>query len=179
MSGPAKIIPGQRDACLVATDEKLLAQCRMEFYRSSGPGGQHRNKTESAVRLTHLASGVVATATERRNQHENRRNALARLRKAIALEVREPVAPEAAPTGSLRAALADPAWPRISQKSEAYLVAAAGVLDYLEAGAAKVSDVAVRLGVSTASLVKFLSLDDDLWQAANRIRQRLGQKSLR
>jgi len=168
-----------RDACIVATDEKLLAECRMEFYRSSGPGGQHRNKTESAVRLTHLPTGVVATATERRSQHENRRHALARLRKAMALEVRQPVPPDAAPAGALRQVLTDPAWPRVSQKSEAYLVAAAGVLDYLEAGEAKVSDVAARLGVSTASLVKFLSLDDDLWQAANRIRQRFGQKGLK
>jgi hypothetical protein len=179
MNGPLNVSIGRRDACLLAPDDKLLAQCRMEFYRSSGPGGQHRNKTESAVRLTHLATGVVATATERRNQHENRRHALARLRKAIALEVRESVPPGAASAGMLRKVLTDPAWPRVSQKSEAYLIAAAGVLDFLEAGEAKVSDVAARLGVSTASLVKFLSLDADLWQAANHMRQRLGQKPLK
>jgi hypothetical protein len=187
---------GGRDACITASDEKLLAQCRMEFYRSSGPGGQHRNKTESAVRLTHLPTGVVATATERRNQHENRRQALARLRKSLAMEVREAVEPDqnavlpsehsesrnlavVVPPGPLRNVLTDAAWPRVSQKSEAYLPAAARVLDYLAAGEAKVSDVAARLGVSTASLVKFLSLDDDLWQAANRIRQRFGQKGLK
>jgi hypothetical protein len=179
MKGSQKVVAGQRDACVLAPDEKLLAQCRMEFYRSSGPGGQHRNKTESAVRLTHQPTGVVATATERRNQHENRRYAIARLRKCIALEVREPVPPTATPTGMLRQVLTDAAWPRVSQKSEAYLPAAAGVLDYLEAGEAKVSDVAARLGVSTASLVKFLSLDSDLWQAANHMRQRLGQKALK
>jgi hypothetical protein len=168
-----------RDASILAPDEKLLAECRMEFLRSSGPGGQHRNKTESAVRLTHLASGVVATATERRNQHENRRHAMARLRKALAMEVRCAVGSDESPSGNLRTVLTDPAWPRVSQRSDAYLPAAARVLDGLAAGEAKVSDVAARLGVSTASLVKFLSLDDDLWQAANRIRQRFGQKGLK
>jgi hypothetical protein len=79
----------------------------------------------------------------------------------------------------LRDVLTDPAWPRVSQKSDAYLPAAARILDTLAAGEAKVSDVAASLGVSTASLVKFLSLDADLWQAANRIRQRFGQKGLK
>ena len=84
---------GCRDACLTAPDGKLLAECTVETYRASGPGGQHRNKTESAVRLTHRPTGVVVTATERRSQHENRHRALVRLRQAIALEVREAVPP--------------------------------------------------------------------------------------
>jgi len=70
-------------------------------------------------------------------------------------------------------------WPRVSQKSEAYLVAAAQVLDRLEAAEGKVSDAAASVRVSTASLVKFLSLDTDLWTEANRLRRRFGQKPLR
>ena len=42
------------------TDRELQVQCRVETLRSSGPGGQHRNKTESAVRLLHLPTGLVA-----------------------------------------------------------------------------------------------------------------------
>ena len=169
--------PG-RDTFLMESDEKLLAQCTVETYRASGPGGQHRNKTESAVRLTHRPTGVVATATERRSQHENRHRALVRLRRAIALEVREAL-PAGAPCDVLAGALGDAAWPRISQKSPIYLVMAAQVLDHLEVAGGRVSDMAERLGASTASLVKFLSLDDDLWQVANRIRQRFGEKPLR
>ncbi len=175
----------RRDAFLVEPDEKLMAECLVETYRSGGPGGQHRNKTDSAVRLTHRSTGVVVTATERRSQHENRHRAIVRLRKAIAVRVRErPDLPIAGaeyhlPKGPLRAVLTDPQWPRVSQKSDAYLVAAAQILDHLEAAEGKVSDEAARLGVSTASLVKFLLLDEDLWEEANRLRARFGQKPLR
>jgi len=171
--------PSGRNAFLTEPDEKLLAECTVETYRSSGPGGQHRNKTDSAVRLTHRPTGVVATATERRSQHENRHRAIGRLRQAIAVEVRQPVAPGAAPSGLLRQVLGDPAWPRVSQRSDAYLVAAAEILDHVAAHEGKISEAAERLGVATAALVKFLWLDRDLWQMANRIRQRFGHKALR
>jgi hypothetical protein len=168
-----------RDAFLRAADAALLGQCTVETYRASGPGGQHRNKTESAVRLTHRPTGVVVSAAERRSQHENRAAALARLRRAIALRVREPASVAAPPAGDLAEALADPAWPRISRRSPRYLAAAAGVLDRLDAARGKVSDAARGLGLSTAGLVKFLALDPDLLEAANRLRARFGEKPLR
>jgi ribosome-associated protein len=59
--------------------KKLLEQCEVETFRSSGPGGQHRNRRESAVRLIHRRTGTVATATERRSQHQNKQVALERL----------------------------------------------------------------------------------------------------
>lgn len=166
-----------RTTYLTQTDDRLLAECDVHTHRASGPGGQHRNKTDSAVRLVHRPTGVTVTATERRSQHENRARALRRLRKAIALGVRQP--PPVEPGPAVRDAVADRAWPRIGLKSAEYLLVAAEVLDRLAAGEARVSDVAGALGVSTASLVKFLSLDDDLWQAANRIRRKAGQKPLR
>lgn len=55
-----------------ATDrESLERDCEVEFFTGPGPGGQHRNKTRTAVRLTHLPSGEVVTATERRSQRQN------------------------------------------------------------------------------------------------------------
>lgn len=81
--------PWPHPACL--DDEALLAQCRIGFGRSGGPGGQHRNKVQSLVRLVHAATGIEAHAGERRTQHENRRVALRRLRLALAVEVRTPV----------------------------------------------------------------------------------------
>lgn len=64
-------------------DDALLAECRVETFRAGGPGGQHQNKAESAVRLTHLPTGVTATARESRSQHRNRKAALTRLRAAL------------------------------------------------------------------------------------------------
>jgi len=52
---------------------------RWETMRASGPGGQHVNRTESAVRVTHVPTGVQASAMEERSQHRNRKLALARL----------------------------------------------------------------------------------------------------
>lgn len=51
----------------------------METYKASGPGGQHRNKRETAVRIRHLPSGVTALATEHRSQARNKALALRRL----------------------------------------------------------------------------------------------------
>ena len=67
----------------IPDDEQLLAECRIETFRSGGPGGQHQNKTESGVRLTHLPSGITVTARDSRSQHRNRQIALARLREAL------------------------------------------------------------------------------------------------
>jgi hypothetical protein len=55
--------------------------CRWDYYRGSGPGGQHRNKTESAVRCTHIASGAVGQAEDDRSQHKNKPLAFGRMAK--------------------------------------------------------------------------------------------------
>src|SRR5579862_2785507 len=79
----------------VLSDERLLAQCAVDTYRASGPGGQKRNKTSSAVRLRHPPSGLMVIAEESRSQHENRARALRRLRQALYLKIREePASPE-------------------------------------------------------------------------------------
>ncbi|MCH9626571.1 MAG: Peptide chain release factor 2 [Chlamydiales bacterium] len=65
------------------SDKKLLAQCRVNTYRASGKGGQHVNVTDSAVRLTHLPSGIVVTCQKERSQYLNKRECLARLRLKI------------------------------------------------------------------------------------------------
>lgn len=69
---------------LPESDDDLLKECDVETFRSSGPGGQHVNKTESAVRLRHLPSGVVVSSQEQRSQHQNKANCLRKLREKVA-----------------------------------------------------------------------------------------------
>src|ERR1700760_2936442 len=85
-----------RSAWTALTDAQLLAQCAVDTYRASGPGGQKRNKTSSAVRLRHPPSGLIVIAEESRSQHENRARALRRLRQALFLKLRGPLGPEGA-----------------------------------------------------------------------------------
>jgi ribosome-associated protein len=73
------------------SDKDLLEQCDVETFRSSGKGGQHVNKTESAVRLRHRESGLVVISRQERSQHRNKAICLARLRRKIeALNYRPP-----------------------------------------------------------------------------------------
>ncbi|VTS06549.1 peptide chain release factor family protein [Tuwongella immobilis] len=167
------------------TDEQLLAQCDVDTYRASGPGGQHRNKTSSAVRLRHRASGLVVIAEESRSQHENRHQAIKRLRRAFFLEIRTPIPPELRNEQSVTA-IPEYAEVRptdgklhISTRNAKFWPVAGIVLDVLEACQARVSDAAACLGISTGNLIDFLQSEEHVWQQANECRKRFGQKPLK
>ncbi|MGC3996638.1 MAG: peptide chain release factor-like protein [Anaeromyxobacter sp.] len=98
MTGVSEETRAAARRALALGDEALLAQCEETFFVASGPGGQHRNKTESGVRLVHGPTGLVVTATERRSQLQNRGAALERLRErlrplTIRPKVRRPTRP--------------------------------------------------------------------------------------
>jgi len=65
------------------SDEGLLSECKVETFRSSGKGGQHANKTESAVRLTHIKSGIQVTCQDERSQYLNKIKCIKQLRVRI------------------------------------------------------------------------------------------------
>jgi peptide chain release factor 2 len=65
------------------------ADIRMEVFRASGAGGQHINKTSSAVRLIHEPTGMVASSQEERSQLQNRERAMTRLKSLIATKIEE------------------------------------------------------------------------------------------
>jgi protein subunit release factor A len=97
-------IRAQARRSLALPGEALLGECEVEFFVGPGPGGQHRNKTASAVRLRHTPTGTLVTATERRSQARNRTEALHRLRDRLAELGREPVPRRATrPTRASRA----------------------------------------------------------------------------
>lgn len=66
------------------SDDDLLRECEVETFRSSGPGGQHVNKTESAVRLKHTPTGIVVSSQQERSQHRNKVLCLEKLRNKVA-----------------------------------------------------------------------------------------------
>ena len=84
------------------SDDDLLAQCEVDTFRAGGPGGQHQNKTDSAVRLRHRPSGLAITCRAERSQLQNKQTCLRRLRQRLAALNEE--APERVPTRPSRAA---------------------------------------------------------------------------
>ena len=159
-------------------DSGLLAQCDVDTYRASGPGGQKRNKTESAVRLRHKPTGLIVIAEESRSQAENRSRALRRLRKALALRLRRPVEGEGVPE-AVSACIDKKGRLSVGQRDARYLRAAGVVLDVLNLTRGSVSEAAARLSITTGNLSSFLTDDEDVFVEANRIRSGHGLKALR
>jgi len=75
--------PQMKRISLPATNEELLAECEIDTFRAGGKGGQHVNKTFSAVRLKHRPSGIVVACQDERSQYRNRMICLQRLREKI------------------------------------------------------------------------------------------------
>lgn len=165
-------------AYLELEDAALLAQCEVDRFRASGPGGQKRNKTDSAVRLRHRPSGLVGEANESRSQHENRARALRRLRLEIAFALRAPVAidpcaPGVPVTGALKEALAGGKW-AMSPKNPRFPAAVAGLFDVIEVCGWQLARASGELRMTTSALSRALSEEDIVFRAANERRTALG-----
>jgi hypothetical protein len=176
---------GQRETWARLTDAQLLAECAVDTYRASGPGGQKRNKTSSAVRLRHLPSGLIVIAEESRSQHENRLRALKRLRQALYLKLRESYHAEELTAESFpgRAALAEAldgaGKLHLGKKDPRFWPIVGIVLDVLQAQQARVAEAARILGISTGNLIAFLQTSPKVWEQANILRAKFGQNPLR
>jgi hypothetical protein len=171
-----------RADALLASDDALIAQCAVDRYRASGPGGQHRNKTESAVRLRHEATGVSAIGEDSRSQSENKLHAVRRLRAAIALGVREPVNLEQfAPSPRLAALVAGGTSPlgAATRLTGNYWAGIAELLDLLVAGELEIGATAARLGISTGAMSKLLLHDETVARAVNDLRRARAMRPLR
>jgi len=156
------------------TDDTLLAQCRLDNYRGSGPGGQKRNKTSNAVRLVHEPTGLIVTATETRSLQENKSRAIKRMRLKLAAEIREPV-------DLLK--FSPPDWLLeirhnhrldVSHRHPYYAATAGLILDLFMVLGANPADVAANLGVSTTTVIKLLEDEPMFWMVANKFRADAG-----
>lgn len=140
-------------ACL--DDDDLLKQCDVGRGRSSGPGGQHRNKVETTVFITHIPSGLDTHAGERRSQSENKKVAVRRMRLALAVEVR---------TGVPAGEIGSPLWKsRIgggkiacNPEHHDYPSLLAEALDVIADAGWDLKRPALRLDVSASQLLKLL-----------------------
>ncbi len=143
-------------------DTQLLGQCRQEASRGSGPGGQKRNKTSSAIRLVHEPTGLAVRASEERSQKTNKNNALDRLRMEIAIQ--------------LRSKLDVTDFGKFSTK---HPITIAIILDALRESNYVISDAAAKLNLSTAKLSKLTCGQLMLLDEVNRQRAILRLRPLR
>lgn len=159
-------------------DAALLAECRVETYRAGGPGGQHRNKVSSAVRLKHEPTGLVVIAEEERSQHANKARAIKRLRMVIALNVRSAFAgPQDVPE-ELRQHVGRDGRLVVATRNPAYPVIAATALDAIAAKGGQLREAAEDLGITTSQLSRFVTGDGKVLEVANRLRQAAGLRAL-
>ena len=159
-------------------EHELLKRCVIRKGRTSGPGGQHRNKVETHVSVTHEPTGLVGQAGERRSAEVNRKVAIRRLRLALATEHRATV-----PEGEIRSDL----WrSRVrggkiacNPRHADYPAMLAEAMDVLAACAHDPKKAALRLGCSASQLVKLIGQHPPALAAVNAARQARGDRPLR
>lgn len=159
---------------------KLLAECVVRRQRRSGPGGQHRNKVETAVVLVHQPTGIRSEATEQRSQAANHEIAIHRLRVKLAIQVRSH-----GDSGCTRPV--SPLW-RSRLRAQQICVARAHddfpsllaeALDHLSTFDFDVKRCAQQLSTSSSQLVRFLKLEPEALQYVNERRAQQNLKPLR
>lgn len=155
-------------------EEQLKAKCTVRFQRRSGPGGQHRNKVETAVVLTHEIEGIEASASERRSQAENLKMALRRMRLNLALNYRTEWT-TSSPTWQSRCRKGRLA---VNPAHEDFPGLLAEALDALAVHAWDVPPTAEALACSSSQLTRFIKNEPRAFQMLNNQRQQSGRKPL-
>jgi len=166
-------------------EEELVKELQFEATRSSGPGGQHRNRVATAIRITHVPTGITAMATEKRSQLDNKVEALFRMRVKLAIQVRsEFVDGDFIPPGEYKPS---ELWVRrlkgakmkVNPKHADFPALLAEVLDRLHLEEDDLGRTATAFRISNSQLIKFLAVDPSVLHALNERRKSKGQRSLR
>ena len=159
-------------------DDILLRGCLVRRFRHSGPGGQHRNKVETAIELIHEPTGVTAMATERRSQADNQKVALRRLRVNLAVEVRTVSSAEVHPSAIWESRCRGQKI-ECSEQHADFPILLAESLNAIYAKNYDVKCAASALGCSTSQLVRFVGRMSDALTKINICRADLGLRPLK
>lgn len=159
-------------------ESKLLEDCEIQRTRASGPGGQHRNKTETAIQITHLPTGLKALAYERRSQEENRKAAVFRLRLTLAALHRTVVSPIVVPS-KLWESRCIKGKLSCNDQHKDFPSMIAEAMNAVDAKCFDVRVAAAALGCSTSQLVRFIAKAPDAFNAMNAGREKSGLRRLK
>jgi hypothetical protein len=137
--------------------DELLKQCQVTTGRTSGPGGQHRNKVETAVTIEHTPTGINGSAGERRSQAHNRAMALFRLRGNLAVQVRCDVAMPYQPTDLWRSRCNKAGRVRVGPEHDDLPAMLAEAIDVIAACEYDVKAAAEQLACTLTQLIKLIA----------------------
>jgi hypothetical protein len=171
------MVKGSHPACL--DDDTLRDQCKETFGRQRGPGGQHRNRRDSAVHLQHMPTGVEIVAAERRSQQENRRVAWRRLRLKLARRVRRRIDTNRYTCSELWKSRRQGDKMSVSPNHVDYPPLLSEAMDVIEARAWDVGGAAGTLKISMSQLVRLVRHDAGAFERVNRGRVARGWHALR
>lgn len=160
-------------------DDELLKSCELGFGRTSGPGGQHRNKVETAVKITHTPTGIEGFASERRKQFENRLMALKRLRLNLAVKVRTSVHPHKHKPTELWARRRQGEKMSVNPHNKDYPALLAEALDVIYARKFDVAGAAGVLGITMSQLAKLVRHQRHAFALVNQGRTDCGLPTLK
>ncbi len=173
----ALTITGRHPAMLA--DPALRKECRVDFGRGSGPGGQHRNKVETAVRITHLPTGLSAAATERRSQSQNQHTAERRLRLELGRRVRRQIDPKRYEPSSLWKMRRQGTKLPVNPRNRDYPALLAEALDIVAAKGFDVGGAAGVLGITMSQLARLIRHDRHAFALVNEGRTDRGLPPLK
>ena len=159
------------------TESVLLDQCLVRRTRHTGPGGQHRNKVETAIEIIHTPTGIATFAAERRSQEANRQAAVFRIRLLLAIRLRTVESSEVLPSALWESRCRNQ---RIScnENHNDYPSLLAEALDAIDAKEYDVRRAAAALGCSTTQLVRFIAKNSEAWTSVNAERVSRGLNRL-
>ncbi|MAG17629.1 MAG: peptide chain release factor-like protein [Phycisphaerae bacterium] len=159
--------------------DELLKQCQVTTGRTSGPGGQHRNKVETAVTIEHTPTDINGSAGERRSQAHNRAMALFRLRVNLAVQVRCTVVMPYQPTDLWRSRCNKAGRVRVGPEHDDLPAMLAEAIDVIAACEYDVKAAAEQLACTPTQLIKLIVRKHTAIGIINNARMERGMHPLR